>query len=59
MYFSYIILVGKAVVDTLVSGDGAFKISVDMTENSVSDVPIVEFWSADKVEYRYIRGPAY
>lgn len=27
-----------------------------MTENSVSDVPIVEFWSADKVEYRYIRG---
>lgn len=49
-------LVGKAVVDTLVSGDGAFKISVDMTENSVSDVPIVEFWSADKVEYRYIRG---
>ena len=46
-------LVGKAIVDTLVEGDGAFKISVD---EALSSTPIVEFVGADKTEYRYLRG---
>lgn len=46
-------LVGKAVCDTLVEGDGAFKISVDDT---ISDFPIVEFVGAENVEYEYSRG---
>lgn len=41
-------LVGQAVADTLVTGDGAFKISLDP---EVSDGPILEFWGADRVEY--------
>lgn len=46
-------LVGKAVCDTLVDGDGAFKISVD---TGISAFPIVEFIGADKVRYDYRRG---
>lgn len=46
-------LTGKAVVTALVDGDGAFKISVD---TELSDVPIVEFIGADKVEYSFFRG---
>lgn len=46
-------LVGEAIVDTLVTGDGAFKISVD---DSLSPTPVVEFRGADKVDYRYTRG---
>lgn len=46
-------LVGKAVCDTLVDGDGAFKISVD---TDVSQFPIVEFVGADRVRYDYRRG---
>lgn len=46
-------LVGSAVVETLVTGDGAFKISVD---TSLSPTPVVEFWGADKVSYDYARG---
>lgn len=46
-------LVGKAVVDTLVDGDGAFKISVD---TDLSPYPIVEFIGADRVEYEQSRG---
>lgn len=46
-------LVGKSVVDTLVDGDGAFKISVD---TGLSPYPIVEFAGADKVEYETARG---
>jgi len=41
-------LVSQAVADTLVTGDGAFKISLD---TQVSDGPILEFWGADRVEY--------
>ncbi len=41
-------LVGQAIVDTLVTGDGAFKISFDL---SISDAPILEFWPADQVKY--------
>lgn len=46
-------LIGKAVVDTLVDGDGAFKISID---TDISPYPIVEFVGADKVEYEQSRG---
>lgn len=46
-------LIGSAVVETLVTGDGAFKISVDP---SLSPTPVVEFWGADKVTYDYARG---
>lgn len=41
-------LVNQAVADTLVTGDGAFKISLDP---EVSDRPILEFWGADRVDY--------
>lgn len=46
-------IVNKAVVETLVCGDGAFKISV---EPKISPYPIVEFVSGDKVEFEYSRG---
>lgn len=46
-------VIGKSIVDTLVEGDGAFKISVD---TGVSPYPIVEFIGADRVEYEYMRG---
>lgn len=46
-------LVGKAIADTLVTGDGAFKISIDP---EVSASPILEFWGADSVEYVYRHG---
>lgn len=46
-------LLGQAVCDTLVSGDGAFKISVDTT---LSPYPIVEFISGDRVEIDMKRG---
>lgn len=41
-------LVSHAVAETLATGDGAFKISLDP---EVSDGPILEFWGADQVEY--------
>jgi hypothetical protein len=46
-------LVGQAVCDTLVSGDGAFKISVD---TELSPYPIVEFISGDRVDIEQKRG---
>lgn len=46
-------LVGTAVAETLVTGDGAFKISVDP---QLSDFPLCEFYSADRVEYDTARG---
>ena len=46
-------LVGQSVVDTLVSGDGAFKISVDQ---KISPFPIVEFISGDRVDFESARG---
>lgn len=49
----FISLLGKAIVDTLVDGDGAFKISVD---TDIFPYPIVEFVGADKIEYNYSRG---
>lgn len=41
-------LVCQAVSDTLVTGDGAFKISID---KEISGRPILEFWDAGSVEY--------
>lgn len=46
-------LIGQAVVDTLVDGDGAFKISVD---DELSPYPLIEFIGGDKVEYEQSRG---
>lgn len=43
----------RGVTDTLVMGDGAFKLSWD---TSVSDYPIVEFVDALHVDYRYRHG---
>lgn len=49
-------LVAQAVADVLVTGDGAFKISLD---RDVSDRPILEFWGADRVEYQRRHGRIY
>lgn len=49
----FIQLVGQAVIDTLVDGDGAFKISVDP---DISAFPLVEFVGADRIDYEYTRG---
>lgn len=46
-------LAGKAVADTLVDGDGAFKISVD---TALSPYPIVEFIGGDMVDFEITRG---
>lgn len=46
-------LISQAVAETLVTGDGAFKISLDP---DISDGPILEFWGADRVEYVYRHG---
>lgn len=43
----------KAIQGALSSGDGAFKFSYD---SLVSKYPIIEFFSADRVEYVYKRG---
>lgn len=43
----------KAVKETLVIGDGAFKISLDQ---SISDYPIVEFYGGDSVDFVTERG---
>lgn len=45
--------VKSAIVDTLVCGDGAFKICVD---GDISDCPIVEFVSGDNVEFERVHG---
>ncbi|WP_243186688.1 phage portal protein [Clostridium intestinale] len=42
-----------AITDTLVEGDGAFKISID---SEISEYPIIEFYDAEKVDYVYTRG---
>lgn len=46
-------LLTRAVAETLVIGDGAFKISIDGT---VSERPLLEFWPGDRVEYTMRRG---
>ena len=46
-------LLEKAVKETLVVGDGAFKISIDP---EVSQYPIIEFWAGDRIDYTTKRG---
>lgn len=46
-------LVKKAVRNALVTGDGAFKISVD---TDMSQYPIIEFYEADRIEVKRERG---
>ncbi|QVK17729.1 capsid protein [Mycoplasmatota bacterium] len=46
-------VIKDATRDTLVDGDGAFKISID---SDISEYPIVEFYSGSKVDYVYKRG---
>ena len=46
-------LLGEAVAETLIVGDGAFKISFD---TSISSFPIVEFVPGDEVELERERG---
>lgn len=46
-------LVHQAITETLVTGDGAFKLSIDP---DVSGHPLIEFWAADHVEYEVARG---
>jgi len=46
-------LVGESIIETLVAGDGAFKITLD---TEVTEYPIIEFYSGDLVEYRRKRG---
>lgn len=46
-------LIEKAIKQTLVIGDGAWKISYD---SGLSDYPIIEFYPGDKVDFRYKRG---
>ena len=43
----------EAIQKALVTGDGAFKLSVD---TDLSGQPLVEFFGADQVEYEYKRG---
>ena len=46
-------LVGEAIVDTLVAGDGAWKITVDA---DLTEYPIIEFFSGEQVDYKETRG---
>lgn len=46
-------VIEQAIVDTLSQGDGAFKISFD---TSISEYPIIEFYSGDQCEFVYKRG---
>lgn len=46
-------IISDAVRDTLYLGDGAFKLSYDPT---VSKLPIIEFYPADRVDFEYNRG---
>lgn len=46
-------LIGEAVSQTLVTGDGAFKISVD---TEISPYPLCEFYPADRVKFDLKRG---
>lgn len=46
-------LISSAIAETLVTGDGAFKLNMD---TDVSPSPILEYWGADSVEYVYSHG---
>ncbi len=46
-------LLGESITETLVAGDGAFKITVD---TDLTKYPIMEFYSGERVDYKYNRG---
>ena len=46
-------ILSEAIRDTLVVGDGAFKISLDP---EISKLPIIEWYSGERVEFRRKRG---
>lgn len=46
-------LIGEAIIETLVTGDGAFKISID---TDISQYPLIEFYSGENVDYTVNRG---
>ena len=46
-------LIEKGVKETLYIGDGAWKISID---TELSEYPIIEFYSGDKIEFAFKRG---
>lgn len=46
-------LLGDSITEALVSGDGAFKITVDP---KVTEYPLIEFYSGDQVDYKRERG---
>ena len=46
-------LMYNALTQTLVIGDGAFKISID---SDISMYPIIEFYPGDRIEYTFQRG---
>lgn len=46
-------LLGDSISEALVTGDGAFKITIDPT---VTEYPIIEFYSGDQVDYKRERG---
>lgn len=43
----------KAIKNTLIDGDGAFKLSVD---TEITEYPIIEFFSGNDIDYVYKRG---
>ncbi|MBU5677766.1 capsid protein [Alkaliphilus sp. MSJ-5] len=46
-------LLGDAIKDALICGDGAFKLSID---EEISKYPLIEFYSGSDVSYTYKRG---
>jgi hypothetical protein len=46
-------LTGESIIETLVTGDGAFKITID---TDITPYPIIEFYGGERVDYRYTRG---
>ena len=46
-------LLADAIRDTLITGDGAFKFSVD---EELTEWPIIEYYSGEQVKYEYKRG---
>lgn len=46
-------VVGDAIIETLVTGDGAFKISID---TDITPYPIIEFYGGERVDYTVKRG---
>lgn len=51
--FSFSKLLGESITETLVTGDGAFKITID---TDITKYPIIEFYSGERVDYVRKRG---